>query len=712
MLVRALGRWIGRARTPLGIGTIVLALAGVVLLVNLIGLFASLNERSRSADQAAREDTLWATYQLERETGSLLDLLEAATVSQGSVDELTQRYDILYSRTGLLTQGQLGARFGEDPELTGLVDVLRDGIVGLAPVFDDIAALGQVEPRALAMLIDSVAALRVNAARLVIATNARNNAVKVAERDSNKAIYLQMAWNVSGLTAVFASFVLFLGLQLRHIRRLSVQSIAAAEEAQKANRAKSVFLATMSHEIRSPLNGIIGMSELMCDDPLVPQQRARLAIIRQSGDVLLDVINDILDFSKLESGGIDLAIADFALDELTTSVEQILSGRARAKKLAFDMDFPDLVIASDPARLRQILVNVVGNAIKFTQEGSVRVSGRIVRRLDQDWLQVQVDDTGIGMSPETLSHLFEEFTQGDPSINRRFGGTGLGLAICKRIATALGGSINASSQLGAGSKFVIELPCKVRSEAVRKEREAPYPRLPSGLRVLVVDDNAVNREVAVSLLERLGASARVAHDGAQAVEMLEIERFDLVLMDMQMPVMDGLTATRTLRALHDRTPVVGLTANAFESDRQDCIAAGMDGFVAKPLTRAKLTAMFYELEADTTAHERPATDQRSALIEEFGAEAYQALVAALIEDGDALIVEARDATDVPTQVRAMHSLKGMARTLGCDELGNLASAAEEAAKSQGAIHFDSLTRAINRLRESVPQERWMSIPVR
>ena len=287
------------------------------------------------------------------------------------------------------------------------------------------------------------------------------------------------------------------------------------------------------------------------------------------------------------------------------------------------------------------------------------------------------------MSSETLSHLFEEFTQGDPSISRRFGGTGLGLAICRRVAAALGGPIRATSQLGRGKPVYDRDPVQRCGRASRDSDggQAYFPA-PSGMRVLVAEDNAVNQQVVVGLLMRIGADVVVVPNGRQAVAALGGQSFDLVLMDMQMPVMDGLAATRELRRQGVKTPIVGLTANAFESDRQACFDAGMDSFVAKPVTRAKLEAAIAEF-----AKGRPSapvlTDQQSALIDEFGLEAYEALVAALVEDGRALLAEAQRAVDAETRTRAMHSLKGMARTLGFSDLGELAAIAEQAARSTG-----------------------------
>ena len=259
----------------------------------------------------------------------------------------------------------------------------------------------------------------------------------------------------------------------------------------------------------------------------------------------------------------------------------------------------------------------------------------------------------------------------------------------------MGGSISATSQLGVGSQFVIELPCEVRAEETALENEAPAAPVKAGLTVLVVDDSSVNQQVAVGLLRRMAASASVASNGAEAIEILSQKRCDLVLMDMLMPGMDGLSASRALRAKGFATPFFGLTANAFESDREACLASGMNGFVAKPLTKAKLTHIFTDLTTIAPSGASQATDQRSALIEELGAETYQSLVVALVEDGHTLIDEARASGDSAVKARTMHSLKGMALTLGFEDLGNLAAALEQDAKNSRPVTFDKLTQIIH-----------------
>jgi signal transduction histidine kinase/CheY-like chemotaxis protein/HPt (histidine-containing phosphotransfer) domain-containing protein len=694
------------SRSPLAltIGRVLLVAAGAVLLFNLVSLFGVLNERGRAQQDAAREDTVWAAYQLEREASKLRDALEEpADDIKRWMEDVTGRYDILYSRTSMLTEGQMAARFGESPALSAQVSNLRHDIMALSGSFD--AMVAGVAPSAdeLASLDRRVHGLADKAGLLLIATNARHSDVKVAERAEVKGYYEQLAWNAAALASIFALLIILSVFQLRQIRRLNEQFHKAALDAEAGSRAKSAFLATMSHEIRTPLNGILGMADLLADEQLDASQRQKVGVIRSAGDLLLDVINDILDYSKLESGAVEFNVSSFRLDELVGVVAEMMRPRARAKGLLLEVSCPNVNVTTDPARLRQILVNLVGNAIKFTETGKVQLSTSIGEAPGgSSCLQISVIDTGIGMSQATMGKLFREFEQGDPSINRRFGGTGLGLAISKRLIDTMGGVIEVSSREGMGSTFKLKLPCEVSAAGPAAATE--QLQLQRSGRVLVVEDNAVNRQVAEGLLAKLGMEVSLAENGAEAIEMVRSQAFDLIFMDMQMPVMDGLTATRALRAEGCAIPIAGLTANAFASDRADCLAAGMDDFISKPVTRAKLKEAIGRLlpeapaaaappEATTPAAEVD-TAQQQALIDALGMEEYGDLVRQFHVDAAELMDEASAAAGTEAGVRALHSLKGMARTLGFVAIGDLAAAAELAAKDGRTPDLSGLTAAI------------------
>ena len=682
-----LAKWRARALTPLTVGSFVLTLAGMVLLINIVNLFTVLNERGRAQIDSVREDTVWASYQLEREASKLGEVLREPVVRDAAwVKEVGKRFDILYSRTGVLTEGQLHARFGEVQELEDLIQSIRSEILALTPTFDAVAKEGEISPVRRSQLRAAVAEIEKRASQLIIATNARHNIVRVAEREEVRGYYEQMAWTAGGLAALFAAFIVLLVLQLRAIRRLSETNRREAAAAAAANRAKSAFLAAMSHEIRTPLNGILGVAELMADGELSSLQRSQVGVIRSSGDMLLDVINDILDFSKLESGGIDLSVSSFPLGELTRGVVDMMRPRAEAKQLSLLVDCPQVTVTSDAARLRQVLVNIVGNAIKFTGAGSVRISGTVMSEDGRPCgLRFQIADTGIGMSAQTREQLFQEFVQGDPSISRRFGGTGLGLAICKRLVVAMGGTIEVDSRQGEGSCFTIEIPCDVTYERAQSVEPEIAVSLAGSAHVLIVEDNPVNQLVVQGLLQKMGLTASTVADGAAAVEAVAATAYDLVLMDMQMPVMDGLTATRAIRAGGDTVPIVGLTANAFVSDRDACLEAGMNAFLTKPITRAKLEDALRPIlngrattsaKVPTNADVQVDKGQQNALVAELGQEQFDELLRMFSEDAQAILLTLETCGVGEESIRAMHSLKGMAHTLGLTAIGDAAAAGE------------------------------------
>lgn len=370
-------------------------------------------------------------------------------------------------------------------------------------------------------------------------------------------------------------------------------------EAASANRAKSRFLADMSHEIRTPLGGIVGVASLLDDNALPQEQREYAAMIRASGQTLLEVVNAVLDISKIEAGMLGLEDLDFDLRSTLRESLEVLEIQTRLKGVAMsrevDDDVPD-ELRGDPGRLRQILLNLVGNAVKFTEQGSIAVRVSLDgARSKTVRLRFEVRDTGPGIPLDQQQRIFDAFAQGSPSTPRRHGGTGLGLAISGSLVEMMRGEIGLDSAPGQGARFwftaVLGRTHAARSTAPAPPAPglvAPPTHAPSGLWVLVVEDNATNRIVTERMLTKLGHHCRSVTNGAEAIETLAQRRFDLVLMDVQMPVMDGLEATRRIRApgstaLDRRVPIVALTAHALRGDRERCLEAGMDEYLAKPV---------------------------------------------------------------------------------------------------------------------------------
>ncbi len=377
----------------------------------------------------------------------------------------------------------------------------------------------------------------------------------------------------------------------------------ALHDAEQATRSKSAFLATMSHEIRTPLNGVIGMVELMRMGEMAPSQQESVAVIHASANNLLQILNDILDYSKLEEGAAQVERVPFSPAGVVEDALRVVHLKAREKGLALSRELsPGLPaqLVGDPSKLRQILFNLLGNAVKFTASGRVELRLNLVRSPGGGgggMLEITVTDSGIGMDASVLAQLFQPFTQADASMSRRYGGSGLGLAISRGLAVLMGGSLEASSVPGQGSTFRCRIPVAIpaavpiasapAAPAVERGAAVPRPARWSG-RALVVEDNAVNQNVARAMLSRLGLNVTVCFDGASALAQLSNGGFDLVFMDCMMPVMDGLEATRRARAQGVRVPIIAITANAMPNDRVACLEAGMDDYLAKPITLERL----------------------------------------------------------------------------------------------------------------------------
>ena len=673
----------------------------------------------------------------------------AQTLDSSNLADLKLRYEIWVSRVQLLEADRPQRLVADNPEHRETLDAVQrfiaraDLALGARPEQDLSAAFLADNLPALQALGAPMHGLSLSAAhRVAEQMEERNGAV----RQQNQ-LGLGLTIFMSVLTLAFAYIALRQVRQLRQRRgvleELATNLSQARRDAESASQAKSAFLANMSHEIRTPFHGLMGMLSLLRETGLTARQIDYLRTATESADHLLAILNDILDMSQLESGRLTLAPAPVDLRVLLRDVEALMRPQAAAKSLALHIDadpsVPERVMA-DATRLKQILFNLLSNAIKFSDRGAVLLDLRARPGGDGGGsggeIEFAVIDTGIGMDEATLNHLFNRFVQGDNSRSRRHGGTGLGLEISRNLARLMHGDITVTSKPGEGSCFTLRLPLQAVLNLGSHASAPSAPTQPRArpLKVLVAEDHPVNRQYLAALLDNMGHEAHFTVNGQEAVAAARTMAFDLVLMDLHMPLMDGVAATRAIRALPEAArstvPIVALTADAFAETRDRCLLAGMNDFLTKPVSPQKLATLLRQLfgsgEHDIAAlpgaarnadalqprpalkgSAQPVLDEAAidAALQAMSKAKLGAMIAAFLDQGPQTVqhlrAAVRDAQPLELRVNA-HAVKGAALNLGLSALAATAEALQE-----GAAHLPAheIARLVQRYEELLPVTR-------
>ncbi|WP_321381602.1 ATP-binding protein [Rhizobium sp.] len=709
------------------------------LLLTFLLLFKDTSNRFHMLYDDIRENTIWSVYRLDRESRALdYALAEARRRNNPSKTDLlgvVSQYNSLYDRIKMVKESSLSNYFSNDAYVADQLQKIENTITDLGPFFQETAAGKPLTEDEVEKVDFQLGNLTQKTGDLLLYTNNYAGNERAAIR-SNMIELQKTSAIMLGLLMVSVTFLVFtLRRQLKSVRETSqrLETMArevsnAYEAADAGNRAKSQFMATMGHEIRTPLNAILGMAELLEYSELPPDALQSVKTIRSSGEALLEVINEVLDYSKIEHGKLELEERAVDISSLAESTVSIMQGRADAQNNQLIVDIPlsleALYVRTDPTRLRQVLLNLLSNAVKFTRDGSVILRLREFYRGGALMLRFEVEDTGIGIDEAGLTKLFQPFSQVDASISRKYGGTGLGLTICKQIVGKLGGELGMSSTVGVGSIFWFELPVIAagKHEVLEKrgsaETEQDFPRL----KILLVEDNAVNQQVAKRFLEKLGQDVVVANDGVEAVEKSEQDAFDLILMDMQMPVMDGIEATKNIierGGAAALTPIVAMTANASDDDRRRCRAAGMVGFESKPVTMNRLRELILtyapaehletSIENDLIMTDlmEPSVQQpplslqqhldelngldksrQNELIEALGEDVYQELIESFFDDAQSLMSNLKEALAKQNESeidRVLHTIKGAAINVGLNDIASHAHALRASMPTSEAV---------------------------